>query len=357
MTRRDIVSRRYFVSYTDSWRKRTFSDINLLNAEVCVLHHSPPGQFGETMSSCFGVARLPVGKSMKVTGTGVQAALRNILFATDFSSEAERAGRFAIGIAKHSSAKVLIVHVLDPSSVLYMPDAGIAVEMTFKDAEQRLAEADAQFRAEGIETEAVVSGATQTTKMLLALATERKVDLIAIGTKGLGTLGRLTLGSVAQQLIHEAEEPVLTVGPHVKAARAEHKFQRIVCATDFSEDATAAVEFAFSFTQKYSAHMYLCHVLPKPDGNRPLDTQELNEKFKAQLQQLIPTVARKWCDPECVLDHGYAVDGVLLLAKRVRADLIVLGTRRFSHWFDSFKAGIAFEVIRRADCPVLTVRK
>ena len=294
---------------------------------------------------------------MKVTGTGVQAALRNILFATDFSPEAERAGRFVIGIAKHSSAKVLMVHVLDPSGVLHMPDAGIAIEMTLKDAEQRLAEAVTQFKGEGIESEAVVSQAMQTTKVLLALATESKADLIAIGTRGLGALGRLTLGSVAQQLIHEAEEPVFTVGPHVKPPQAEHRFQRIVCATDFSEDATAAVEFALSFTPKYSAHMYLCHVLPRLDSNRPLDEQEMNEKFKAQLQQLIPSVAGEWCDPECVLDDGHAVDGVLLLAKRVKADLIVLGTRQFSHWFDSLKAGIAFEVIRRAACPVLTVRK
>ncbi|HTY84001.1 MAG TPA: universal stress protein [Silvibacterium sp.] len=285
------------------------------------------------------------------------AALTDILFATDFSPEAEKAGRFVTGIAKHSSAKVLVLHVLDPSGLIHMPDAGIALEMTAREADQRLAEAVAQLGAESIEAEAILSEGMQTTKVILELASERASDLIAVGTRGLGALGRLTLGSVAQQLIHEAECPVLTVGPHVKAPHPENKFQRIVCATDFSEDATAAVAFALQFTQSYGAHMYLCHVLPKPDGRQPVDTQELNEKFKAELLRVIPGMAREWCDPECIVDHGYAVDGILLLANRVKADLIVLGSRRLSPWFVNLKAGIAFEVIRKADCPVLTVRK
>jgi nucleotide-binding universal stress UspA family protein len=294
---------------------------------------------------------------MRIKATGLQGAVKNILFATDFSPEAVRAGKFVAVIAKHSSSPVLILHVLDPSGVLHMPDAGIAVDVTLREAEQRLAQTVAQMKSEDIAAEAVLTEGVQTTRAVLELAKERASDLIVVGTRGLGALGRLTLGSVAQQLIHEAECPVFTVGPHVKPPQPGHVFQRIVCTTDFSEDAAAAVELAFSFSHSYGAHMFLCHVLPRPDGKHPIDAQELNEKFKAELQRQIPGIAREWCDPECVLDHGYAVDGMLLLANRVKGDLIVLGTHRFSHWFSSVKAGIAFEVIRKADCPVLTVRK
>lgn len=294
---------------------------------------------------------------MRTTGTGVQAALEKILFATDFSPGAEKAGKFLTAVAKHASASVVILHVLDSSAVLRVTDAQLSYGTPRQDAEVRLTTEAEQLKAEQIQVEAVLSAGAKPTDSILAIAREKSADLIVIGTRGLGALGRLTLGSVAQQLIHEAECPVLIVGPRVKTPHSAHKFQRVVCATDFSEDATAAVEFAFAFTQTYSAHMYLCHVLPRPDGSDPLDTQELNENFKAELQRLIPGMAREWCDPECVLDHGYAVDGILLLANRVKADLIVLGTRRFSHWFANIRAGIAYEVIRKAECPVLTVRK
>ena len=293
---------------------------------------------------------------MKILGPRVRGTLRSLLFATDFSPDAERAETFLTGFAKHSSAKVQLLHVLDLSAVLRMPDAGICVEIAREDAEDKLAAATARLTAAGVEAEPILTEAMDPTKMILEVAHENGVDMIVMGTRGLGALGRLALGSVTQQLIHESECPVLTIGPHVKTLRPQQGFQRIVCATDFSEDATAAVEFALFFAQSYQAHMFLCHVLPRPDSRNPIETQELNDKFKAELQRLIPGIAREWCDPECVLDHGYAVDGILLLGKRVKADLIVLGSRRSSNWFANLKAGIAFEVIRAAECPVLTVR-
>ena len=294
---------------------------------------------------------------MTIIGIGVQSALQAILFATDFSRSAERAGRFLTGVARHCSSRILLLHVLDPSAVLHVKDTQKEGGTPRQDAEARLAILATQLNAEQIETEAILRAAHDPVEEILAVSRGRKADLIVIGTRGLGPLRRLTLGSVAQQLIHKAESPAFTVGPQVKAPPLEYRFQRIVCATDFTGEATTAVNFALSFAQSYQAHMYLCHVLPRPDSGNTLDTQELNEKFKTELQRLIPGMARDWCDPECVLDHGYAVDGILLLAKRVRADLIVLGARRLSHWFGGVREGIAYEVIRKADCPVLTVRK
>jgi nucleotide-binding universal stress UspA family protein len=97
-------------------------------------------------------------------------------------------------------------------------------------------------------------------------------------------------------------------------------------------------------------------VLPEPAGIHQMNDYELNARFTGALQRLVPDVAREWCEPECVLEHGFAADGVLLLAERVKADLIVLGTRKTSHWFDNFKTGVAFQVISNSHCPVLTIR-
>jgi nucleotide-binding universal stress UspA family protein len=87
-----------------------------------------------------------------------------------------------------------------------------------------------------------------------------------------------------------------------------------------------------------------------------MNDYELNARFTGALQRLVPDVAREWCEPECVLEHGFAADGIRLLAERVKADLIVIGTRKTSHWFDNFKTGVAFQVISSSQCPVLTIR-
>ena len=178
-----------------------------------------------------------------------------------------------------------------------------------------------------------------------------------IGTRGHKGLARLVLGSTAEELIHETRCPILAIGPAVPPPKLPVNFQRIIYATDFSPEAAKACVFALSFAQDFGAHLYLCHVLPGPDGPGQMNDQELNDRFINALQRLVPDVAREWCEPECVLEHGFAADGILLLAQRVKADLIVLGTRKTSHWFDSFKTGVAFQVISSSTCPVLTIRE
>ena len=293
---------------------------------------------------------------MMTARTRVQATLKKILFATDFSPAAEKAEAFLTGLAKHFSCEIQILHVLDLSGLFKAPDAGISIEAARRAAEEKLAAIEAQLAGGGIKAKAILSEGLEPAKEILQVANENSADLIVVGTRGLSALGRLALGSVTQQLIHHAECPVFTTGPNVKTPQPQPKFQRIVCTTDFSEDATKAIQLALPFTQSYDAHMFLCHVLPKPDPSHPIDAQKLNEKFKAELKRLIPSVASEWCEPECVVDHGYAADGIRLLANRVKADLIILGARRSSHWFTNLKAGIAFEVIRAAECPVMTIR-
>ena len=88
--------------------------------------------------------------------------------------------------------------------------------------------------------------------------------LLVIGTRGYKGLARLVLGSTAEQLIHQATCPILTIGPGVRPPKLPLSFQRIVYATDFSLEAAKAGVFALSFAQDFGAHLYLCHVLPEP---------------------------------------------------------------------------------------------
>ncbi len=293
---------------------------------------------------------------MTVPATTTEVALRTILFATDFSAGANKAAPYVTALARRFGSKVQLVHVVDLAAAFKTPDAGICIDLFRRSGEENLKKAKAQLAATGVPAVAILTEGIDAAKEILQVAAENAADLIISGTRGHGNLARLALGSVAEHLIHHAACPVLTAGPNVKAVGATEHFKQIVCATDFSSEAARAVKYAVAFAQSYGAHMFLCHVLPRSDGSRHIDVQELTEKFQANLRALIPETARQWCEPECVVDHGYAADGILLLARRVKADLVVLGTHRSSHWFTSLKAGMAFEVIRAAACPVLTVR-
>jgi nucleotide-binding universal stress UspA family protein len=292
---------------------------------------------------------------MTVFGTRVEVSIDNILFATDFSPASEKAGLYVEALAERYVSKVQIVHVVDLSAALQAPDPGGCIDCLRKGGESRLEKAEAHFALSGMKTEAILREGIDPVEEVLQIAKGKSVDLIVIGTRGQNGLTRLAFDSMAEQLVHRAESPVLTIGPDALPPETTGSFRQIVYATDFSPEAANAAIFALSFAQENGAHIYLCHVLPESSHYRHVDDQELTTKYIAALQCLIPDISCEWCEPECVLEHGYAADGILLLANRVRADLIVLGTRRFSRWFDSVKPGIAYEVIRAATCPVLTV--
>jgi nucleotide-binding universal stress UspA family protein len=282
--------------------------------------------------------------------------LDSIQFATDFSPSAETAKLYVQVLAKRYQSRVRLMHVVDLGAAFKAPDAGLSIDIFRRFGEESLTRLRSELLLEKIPVETVLCEGTNPAAEILQAAQDGSVDLLVIGTRGHKGLARLVLGSTAEQLIHQAKCPILTIGPAVPPPIEPVNFQRIVYATDFSPEAAKACVFALSFAQDFGAHLYLCHVLPEPAGIHQMDDHELNARFTSALRRLVPDVAREWCEPECVLEHGFAADGILLLAKRVKADLIVLGTRRASHWFDNFKTGVAFQVISSSCCPVLTIR-
>jgi len=291
---------------------------------------------------------------MTIVGDRIVVSLYNILFATDFSPSAETARFYVKALAARYQSQVRLMHVVDLGTAFKAPDAGLSIDMFRRFGEESLAQLGSELTSEKVRVETILCEGTATVPEILRASRERPTDLLVIGTRGNKGLARLVLGSTAEELIHQAGCPILVIGPWVPAPKPPVGFQQIVYATDFSPEAAKACVFALSFAQDFGAHLYLCHVLPQ--GNDQMKDQELNDRFIDSLRNLVPDVAREWCEPECVLEHGVAADGILLLAQRVKADLIVLGTRKTSHWFDNFKTGVAFQVISGSPCPVLTIR-
>ena len=293
---------------------------------------------------------------MTILGNPVEVSLETILFATDFSPSAETAKQYVQALAERYQSRVCVMHVVDLAAAFKGSGAGLSIDIFRRSGEESLSHLTNELVSKGIRVEAVLCEATDPAFEILRKADNGSTNLLVIGTRGHKGLARLVLGSTAEQLIHQAKCPILTVGPEVAPQKQALSFQKIVYATDFSREAAHACVFALSFAQDFGAHLYLCHVLPEPAGIHQMDDHELNARFTGALQRLVPDVAREWCEPECILEHGFAADGILLLAQRVKADLIVLGTRKTSHWFDNFKTGVAFQVISASHCPVLTIR-
>jgi nucleotide-binding universal stress UspA family protein len=290
---------------------------------------------------------------MPVIGERVSVAVKKILLATDFSPASEKAASYARALARRFSSTVEITHIFDPSAVASYGEA--MVNERRRMSNETLERLRDGFSASGINARTTLPEGHRPSAGLLKIAKEHAVDLIIAGTQSKSGMERLLLGSTAEQLIRNAECPVLTVGPIARIpGNAPLVFQTIVYATDFSSEAAKAAIFALSFAQDSGAHLYFCYVLGLQTDTTA--KREFRDRtFQSALKRMIPKSSYDWCSPECVVEHGNAAKAILEVAARVQADLIVLGARKASFWLTHIERGLTSDLLAQATCPVMTV--
>ena len=291
------------------------------------------------------------------TSSGI--ALKRIVFGTDFSQVAERAATYARGLALSFGASVDVVHVFDTD--LYLDDA----EPRLRTLDDRL-----QVRSEKLEAVAktfVATGLNIKTELpmvrpscsgLLKAAEAEKADLIVVATRSKAQLKRVFVGSTVEELIRQAPQPVLTVGPRVPAGvDGPMEFKRIVYATDFSPEAEKAAQAALLFAGHGEANLYVCHVIDwRADPEEKAAEREVREnEVRENLERLLAasSVGAYGCELE--IAYGAPAESILAVAEKVKADLIVMWPRKHSFWLTHVKRGVTLEVLAQATCPVLTV--
>lgn len=298
---------------------------------------------------------------MKLIDPMTRIALKNVLFATDFSPISKAALPFAESIARRYGAKLIAAHVISPTETRMVPPEswGACQQALDEAANELMNELAAQIETETLPHEVVVRHGL-VADAISELIEETVADLVVMGTRGRSGLGRLVMGSAAEAIFRQAPCPVLSIGPRVSPQsrpQREPEFKRIVFATDFHPE-SRAVDYALSLAQEYQAQLTLVHVAPMAAG-QGTDAEHVLEAGTADLRNLIPADANLWCRAECTVRFGVPADGILEVAEEKQADLIVLGVRSAAGRLGvatHAAAATAHSVVSCAPCPVLTVR-
>ena len=142
--------------------------------------------------------------------------------------------------------------------------------------------------------------------------------------------------------------------------------KRILLPTDFSEYAKTARNYACAFTEHFGAELHMLHVLqdlvamvPEPGLAFPPPGDymgELQESAERALDQLLDA---DWAKDKTIVKatrQGPPFLEIIRYAKEHDIDLIVLGTHGRSGLAHVLLGSVAEKVVRKAPCPVLTVR-
>lgn len=294
---------------------------------------------------------------MPVIGDQVGLVVNRIILATDLTPATETATKYAEALAKRFSSNLTLAHIVDLSTATRSEKAvvGVPLDDMRRSSSIEMEQLLTGFSSAGVKATAHALEAHNPAAAIVGLAEQLKADLIVAGTHSRHGLSKAILGSCAEGIIRHATCPVLTVGPKSKVPSGRaFSFNAVVFATDFESEAAAKASLAFAFAQDSAAKIYLCHVLEKP-GKDVSQTLESQFKMETALEKMIPKAAYDWCSSECVIGQGRASAQILALAKRVGADLIVLGAKRRYSWLVPWNNGVVGDVLAEAECPVMTI--
>jgi nucleotide-binding universal stress UspA family protein len=283
---------------------------------------------------------------------------KTILVATNLS-DLQRLMPFALQMASETGARLQLLHVL-PVAVEFAADPPA---MPYYDRQRAFAEASNMLepwcehaRKLGIHCAEIVRDGQPVAREILAVVNRFHPDRLILGTRSLGRLGKLLLGSVAEQVLRSVNLPVFTVGPEAHLQVNSGLQPTVLFATTLGEDHEANAALACQLASSIGARLVMLHVLHGSAEVRMNSSNALIEIVTYELQHLAHKVgAGLRTNVDVKVARGDPARQILTEAEANQADLIVMGAADHS-MFDSITHDrTVCRVLAHAPCPVLSL--
>ncbi len=143
------------------------------------------------------------------------------------------------------------------------------------------------------------------------------------------------------------------------------KIERILFPTDFSEGSYYALPYAVDLARFYNARLYILHVIydvVKVTGwyvpHVPIEElyKDMTEHAWKEMERCCIEETRGLQNVEKMVIKGIPSDEILRYASEEKIDMIVMGTQGRTGIDRIIFGSTAEKVVKRAPCPVLTVR-
>ena len=288
-----------------------------------------------------------------------------ILVATDLS-DLDRLMPFALEQAAQTGARLLLLHAIASSTSLSVDAVGMPYydpSAALEFAEKSLKPWCQASRRRDIVCDGLVREG-RAVQQIATVARQFNADRILLGTRSRSRLGKLLLGSVAEQVLRSVNLPVITVGPEAHlAVRSGYEEQLVLHATTLRETSRPSAALACQLAAGLNAKLVLLHVLPPIDemqrDGQPtgLDSAALQELRALATETAAGSGLDNQLEVEPMVVHGNPFIEILAEASARRACLIVLGASQRSAFENLTRDRTVYRVLAHARCPVLTLRE
>jgi universal stress protein A len=160
-------------------------------------------------------------------------------------------------------------------------------------------------------------------------------------------------------------QSIMTMAATPQQRRRPMPIKRIVCCTDFSENAEAAFTAALEMAEKYTADLTVIHVLPPPINPTLADTGWImpEEPRESLVQQIEELMAQKYgsrmngrVDYRLLVLDGHVSSEIIKFLNENPIDVVVMGAFGLSGMGLVIFGSVAKRVAHKAPCSVMLVR-
>ena len=266
--------------------------------------------------------------------------MKKIIVPVDFSEHSEYALKTAVRLAKRNDSKILALHMLEISELIFTTDDTEQHQKAIfflKLAEKKFKKFLKKDYLEGVSITPIVK--------------HYKVydaDLIVMGSHGASGIKEFFVGSNTERVVRNAEIPVLVV----KTDLPNINFETVIFATDFDLENVKPYLNATKMFEKFGSKLKLLYVNQPNENFR--STVEIEQRIAEFLQAADGNLDKI---SEVAYQADYSVEqGVVNYANKIGADLIAIPTHGRTGVTHFFSGSIGEDIVNHSSLPVITFK-
>lgn len=282
--------------------------------------------------------------------------MTKVLVPFDFSEQAQNALDFSTDLAeKFDNIHIEVLHVIEiPFASGYGGSMGggemmqeVESQIFFIELMKRRKE-----QMEDLEAEYAGKSFSLNTKIKLGNAfknisssiTEENPDLVVIGSKGVGGLEEIVVGSNTEKVVRNANCPVLTI----KGKTNPKEIRKIVFASDFKEGDSEVAARMKRLQFVFDAELYF--VIVNTPGNFETSRESIN-----RINTFVKTYGFENVKAE-IYNSSSEESGIIEFADDIKADMIAMATHGRTGFIHLITGSIAEDVVNHSNKPVWTFK-
>ena len=285
--------------------------------------------------------------------TGKNFKIKNILWATDFSSESKSCLPYIEFFNQKIKVKNYALYVLPKFSdwvyeaaFFSNEDLHREIEKTKKKSLTKIHDISRDHKIDF--TARIVEGVAS--DEIIRFADSKKIDIIFSGRRGISELEQLLVGSTTSRIIRKSGVPVFVVPTGKRKASVE----KILAPIDFDSSLLSELKYSIVLARLLKAKLYVAHVSEFFNYRVPVFKKD---KLAEMINEKIAAVAGEFNFKVEGIFHeiGEAAQKIVEISKKEKMDMIVMTSHQRKGIEKFFLGSVTEKVLMTSEIPLLIV--